>query len=57
MVWSVLRSPVIFFDGTSSGQIMTRFSTDIMSTDFALPKILDGFLNTGFKMIASTVFI
>lgn len=57
MVWGLLRSPVIFFDSNPIGQIMTRFSTDIMNTDFMLPKLLDVIFSAGFKVIATTIFM
>ena len=57
MVWKLLRAPVIFFDSNPIGSILTRFSADIMTTDFALPRDLDMFLISGFKVIATTIFL
>lgn len=57
MVWRLLRAPALFFDDNSTGQILTRFSTDIMATDFLLPKLLDVFMNAGFKVFAMTLFM
>lgn len=36
---------------------MTRFTTDIMTTDAVLPKELDKFLVQGMKTLVSTLFV
>jgi len=57
MVWGLLRAPVIFFDSTPIGHIMTRFSNDIMVTDFMLPKLIDTFLVYTFKVLSTMIFM
>lgn len=57
MIWNVLRSPLNFFDEHPLGHIITRFSFDIMQTEDTLPKQLDSFLNSAFRMIGSVIFI
>jgi len=57
MVWGLLRAPVIFFDSTPIGHIMTRFSNDILNTDFLLPKLLDAFLESAFRVLSTMIFI
>lgn len=37
MVWSVIKSPVLYFDKTPVGRILNRFSKDIGNMDDVLP--------------------
>ena len=57
MVWKLLRAPVVFFDSNPIGTILTRFSKDISATDFMLSFLVTYALITGFKVLATIIFI
>ena len=40
MLWKVLRAPIQFFNFTSSGSVINRFSKDIATMDHLLPNLI-----------------
>ena len=59
MLWKVLRAPSQFFNFTSSGSIINRFSKDIATMDYLLPNLIINLFKTIFiilfTLIAATI--
>ena len=53
MLENILHSPMSFFETTSQGRIVNRFSKDISSIDDIVPKTVSSFLRTFLAVIAS----
>lgn len=57
MLKALLRAQVDFFDTTSSGQIMTRFSKDIAVGDSVIPVLSTWFLDVLFTILSTLVVL
>lgn len=40
MLWAVCRAPLLFFDTTPIGRVLSRFSKDIDALDATLPELI-----------------
>ena len=40
LLWAMLRAPLMFYDQTPIGRILSRFSSDQEATDNKIPEIL-----------------
>jgi len=54
---SVIRGELSFFESTSSGSVISRFSSDMNATDSMIPNMLSAFLYNSFEIVATIVTI
>lgn len=40
ILWAMVRAPLLFFDQTPTGRILSRFSSDVEATDNKIPEII-----------------
>ncbi|GFR18764.1 multidrug resistance-associated protein 1, partial [Trichonephila clavata] len=57
MLWSVLRSPMEFFDTTPMGRILNRFGKDINTVDVNIPSRLQNLITVTIAVIGSFLVI
>ncbi|KAG8186392.1 hypothetical protein JTE90_004185 [Oedothorax gibbosus] len=57
MLWSVLRSPMSFFDTTPLGRVLNRFGKDIHQVDVGLPAKLETFTTVMVAVAGSLIVI
>ncbi|OZJ01418.1 hypothetical protein BZG36_05544 [Bifiguratus adelaidae] len=55
MLSSVCSAPLAFLSKSPVGQILNRFSSDIMNTDFSLPSNLTAYMNQIIGIIAAII--
>ncbi|XP_064086924.1 ATP-binding cassette sub-family C member 5-like isoform X2 [Macrobrachium nipponense] len=56
MFWSIIRSPMSFFDTTPSGRIINRFSRDLDELDVRVPFFLE-FILQGLLMVVGQMML
>ncbi|XP_068243109.1 ATP-binding cassette sub-family C member 5-like isoform X2 [Palaemon carinicauda] len=56
MFWSIIRSPISFFDTTPSGRIINRFSRDLDELDVRVPFFLE-FILQGLLMVVGQMML
>jgi len=54
---SVIKGNLSFFESTSSGSVISRFSSDMDATDSMIPNMLSAFLYNSFEILATIVTI
>ncbi|KAK3909098.1 Multidrug resistance-associated protein 1 [Frankliniella fusca] len=57
LLQTIIRLPMMFFDTTPIGRILSRFSSDVNTLDVTMPGIITMFLSGFFKVIATLVVI
>ncbi|KFM60296.1 Canalicular multispecific organic anion transporter 1, partial [Stegodyphus mimosarum] len=57
MLWSIMRSPMSFFDATPLGRILNRFGKDINTVDTSIPAKFNSSITVILAIIGSLVVI
>ncbi|XP_035215523.1 multidrug resistance-associated protein 1-like isoform X2 [Stegodyphus dumicola] len=57
MLWSIMRSPMFFFDTTPLGRILNRFGKDINTVDTSIPAKFNSSITVILAIIGSLVVI
>ncbi|CRL00438.1 CLUMA_CG013703, isoform B [Clunio marinus] len=57
LLWAMMRAPLMFYDQTPIGRILSRFSSDVEATDNKIPEIVSDGIWCFFEVIATLAVI